>query len=29
LTTLTIPVAFEDAIAAGINDQGRIVGLSF
>jgi hypothetical protein len=28
-TTLTIPGAFENAIAVGINDQGRIVGLSF
>jgi hypothetical protein len=28
-TTLTIPGAFEDSIAVGINDQGRIVGLSF
>jgi uncharacterized membrane protein len=28
-TTLTIPGAFEDSNAVGINDQGRIVGLSF
>jgi hypothetical protein len=28
-TTLTIPGTFEDSIAVGIDDQGRIVGLSF